>query len=99
VTSFAFRDSASRSISVWPHRIHLLIDTSRPLDLRPNLQIKFPDADAWFKRRDGEFAEILVLDCIDILTSIGDADFDFYHKRAVTKVIDGNVPHWKSFKF
>jgi hypothetical protein len=73
--------------------IHTLMDILRPLALRPKVQIKFPDADAWFKRQDGEFAEILVQDGIDILTSIGDADFDFYYERAATKVIDGiNIP-------
>jgi hypothetical protein len=39
--------------------------------------------------RDGEPAEILVRDGIDVLTSIGDADFEFYYEHATTKSIDG----------
>jgi len=71
------------------HPLHTLGDFSRPLALRPEVQIKFPDADAWFMRRDGEPAEILVQDGIDVLTSIGETDFKSYYERATTMVIDG----------
>jgi hypothetical protein len=40
-------------------------------------------------RRDGEPAEILVQDGIDVLTSIGETDFKSYYERATTMVIDG----------
>jgi hypothetical protein len=68
---------------------HTLADISLPLALRPKVQIKFPDADVWYLRSDGEPAEISALDGIDILTSIGEADFELYYQRASTKVVDG----------
>ncbi len=71
------------------HPLHTLADMSQPLALRPNVQIKFPDADAWFETSDGEPAEILVQDGIDVLTSIGEANFKFFYERASTMVIDG----------
>jgi hypothetical protein len=56
-------------------------------------QIQFPDADVWFLGRDNQPAELLFADRIDILTSIGDADFNEYYARAVMKPIDGqDVP-------
>jgi len=70
------------------HPVHTLADFSRPLPLRPKVQIKFPDADAWFMRPNGEPAEILVQDGIDVLTSIGEADFKSHYERATTMVID-----------
>jgi hypothetical protein len=84
------RPALDQCLVDWKARypIHTLMDISQPLALRPKVQIKFPDADAWFERRDGEFAEILVQDGIDILTSVNDADFDFYFERAATKIID-----------
>jgi hypothetical protein len=87
----ANRPALSECLVKWKieHPVHTLMDISQPLDLRPRVQIKFPDADAWFMRRDGEPAEILVQDGIDVLTSIGEADFKSYYERATTMVIDG----------
>jgi hypothetical protein len=84
-----------RCVADWKtkHPLHTMMDISQPLALRPKLQIKLPDADAMFMGRDGEPAEIFVEDGIDVLTSIGEADFEFYYARATTKVIDGlNIP-------
>jgi hypothetical protein len=39
------------------------------------VQIKFPDAEVLFLGADGEPHEIGPEDCIDVLTSIGSADF------------------------
>jgi hypothetical protein len=73
--------------------MHSLTDFSPPLALRPGVQIKFPDADVWFMGRDDQPAELLIADGLDILTSIGDADFNEYYDRAVLKPIDGqDVP-------
>ena len=73
--------------------VHTLTDLSPPLALRPGVQIKIPDADVWFMRQDGKPAELLVADGIDILTSIGDADFNEYYDRAMLRSIDGqDVP-------
>jgi hypothetical protein len=89
------RPALDQSLIEWKTKypIHTLMDISHPVTLSPKVQIKFPDANVWFKRRDGEFAEISVEDGIDILTSIGDAEFDSYHERAATMTIDDiNIP-------
>jgi hypothetical protein len=85
------RPSLDLALVEWneKYRIHTLIEISHPLALRPNVQFKFPDADAWFQKRDGEFAEILVQEGIDVLTSIGEFAFDLYYERAATKTVDG----------
>ena len=60
--------------------VHYFADISA---LRPGVQIRSPDADVWFMGRDKQPVELLVADGIDILTSIGDADFDEYYPRAI----------------
>jgi len=73
--------------------VHSMVDFSPPLRLRAGVQIQLPDADVWFLGRDNQPAELLFADRIDILTSIGDADFNEYYARAVLKPIDGqDVP-------
>jgi hypothetical protein len=89
------RPALDQSLIEWKRKypIHTLMDISHPVALRPKVQIKFPDADVWFERRDGELVEIFVQDGIDVLTSIGDAEFDFYYERASNRVMDGiNIP-------
>jgi hypothetical protein len=71
------------------HPLHTLMEISHPLAIRPNVQLKFPDADALYLRSNGESAQILVEDGIDILTSIGEADFDVYYDRATYKILSG----------
>jgi hypothetical protein len=86
------RPALDQCLVAWKieHPMHTEVDLSSvPLSLRPGLQIKFPDADVWFMGRDNEPAEILPVDGIDILTSIGDADFSAYYDRAVRTLIDG----------
>src|SRR6266478_6082500 len=76
------RPALDRSLVEWKAKypIHTLMDISQPLALRPNVQIKFPDANVWFERSDGQPSEISVQDGIDVLTSIGQADFaSYYH--------------------
>jgi hypothetical protein len=67
----------SQSLIEWKKKypIHTLMDISPPVGLRPNVQIKFPDADVSFERRDGRLSELLVQDGIDVLTSMRDAEF------------------------
>jgi hypothetical protein len=85
------RPALDYCLAEWKARYpaHTLTDFSLPLALRPNVQIKFPDADVWYLRSDGEPAEISVREGIDILTSIGEANFEFHYDRATTKVVDG----------
>lgn len=80
-----------QSLSIWKRRypVHTLSDLSPPIALRPNLQIKFPDADAWYMGSDGKPAEILTKNEIDVLTSVGEADFDACFARAVAVQVDG----------
>jgi hypothetical protein len=70
------------------HSLHTLMCVSHPLELRPNVQIKFPDADALYLKSNGEMAEISAEDG-DILTSIGEADFESYYDRASQKLVHG----------
>ncbi|KJC47322.1 hypothetical protein UB31_18890 [Bradyrhizobium sp. LTSP849] len=69
--------------------VHSAADFSPPLPLRPGVQIKFPDADVYFLGADGEPKEIGPADCIDILTSIGPADFAAHYDRADWREIAG----------
>jgi hypothetical protein len=89
--SHASRAGLEQCLLEWKrmYPAHTLADLTPPLLLRPNLQIKFPDADCFYKQADGQMAEITPRDGIDILTSIGDADFDTYFERAVTMTMDG----------
>jgi hypothetical protein len=85
------RPALDNCLAEWKarHPVHTMLDFSFPLALRPNVQIKFPDADALFLGSDAEPAEILAQDGIDILTSIGDADFEIYFARSTTKAAFG----------
>jgi len=56
-----------------------LQDFSPPLPWRAGVQIKFPDADVLFLGADGEPAEIGPDDCIDLFTSIGEANFEEFY--------------------
>lgn len=71
------------------HPMHTATPLSRPLGLRRNLQIKFPDADVWYLNSNGEPAEIVPADRIDILTSIGEADFETFYLRCVCMPVHG----------
>jgi hypothetical protein len=72
------------------HRAHSSVDFSqRPLPLRPGVQIKFPDADALFLGADGTLKRIGPADCVDILMSVGSADFAEYYDRAEWRNVDG----------
>jgi hypothetical protein len=89
------RPALDQCIASWnaKYPLHNLADFSPPLPLRAGLQITFPTDDVWFMGPDNEPAELLVADGIDILTSIGDADFNEHYARAVMRPIDGqNVP-------
>jgi hypothetical protein len=89
------RPSLEAALVDWKTKypIHTLLDLSHPVALRPKVQIKFPDADVWFAKRNGELAEILAQDGIDVLTSIGESDFEFYYDRAAIKALDNiDVP-------
>jgi hypothetical protein len=85
-------------LSDWKTRypLHSMVDFSIPLPLRPGVQIKLPDADVLFLDRDGQPKELSVADGIDILTSIGNANFDEFYARAVMKPIDGQDVHFLS---
>jgi hypothetical protein len=90
------RPQLVRCLMAWKaeYPVHYFADISA---LRPGFQIKIPDADVCFMGRDNRPAELLVADGIDILTSIGDADFNEYYDRAVLKSIDGqDVPFLSS---
>lgn len=71
------------------HPLHTMPPLSFPLRWEEKRQIKFPDADVMYMRRNGEPAEIAVADGIDVLTSIGDADFGAFFDRATSKTVDG----------
>jgi hypothetical protein len=89
------RPPLERCMADWKakHPMHTLLDMTPPLEFRRNVQIKFPDADAWFMGRDNQPTEILAENGIDVLTSVGDADFDAYFAGAVTMQVDGlDVP-------
>ncbi|WP_092180657.1 hypothetical protein [Bradyrhizobium sp. cf659] len=64
------------------HPSHSASSFALPLPLRPAVQIKFPDAAAWYLGDDGEPREITPDEGIDILTSIGSADFAEFYDRA-----------------
>lgn len=74
--------ASEQCVNAWSakHPVHALLPI--PVQLAPNQQIKFPDADAWFIGTGGEPKEIGPPDGIDILTSVGSADFAAHFDRA-----------------
>jgi hypothetical protein len=73
--------------------LHSNADFTIPIPLRPNVQIKFPDADVWFMGIDDKPTPITPDDGIDILTSVNEADFGEYFGRAKTVRVNGmNLP-------
>lgn len=71
------------------HPLHTQWPLTSPISFSPKRQLKFPDAECWFTTRAGDPMEILPADGIDILTSIGDHDFDVFYHRAFTQCVDG----------
>jgi hypothetical protein len=71
------------------HPLHTAQPLTAPLALRPNVQIQFPDADCLYMTRDGIPAPIPTTDRIDILTSVGQHDFEQFYARALTHSVEG----------
>jgi len=71
------------------HPMHSAANFSPPLPLRPGVQIKFPDDEVFYVGADGEPTAIVPADCIDVLTSIGAADFGKFYDRAEWHEIAG----------
>jgi hypothetical protein len=89
--SVANRPSIDNALFAWAAKYptHSASSFSPPLQLRPNVQIKFPDAEVLFLGADGEPHEIGPEDCIDVLTSIGSADFVEHYARAEWRDVAG----------
>ena len=68
---------------------HSAADFTPPLPLRPDVQIKFPDDEVLYLGADGQPKEIGPADCIDLLTSIGPADFAAHYGRADWRSVAG----------
>jgi hypothetical protein len=91
------RPAIDRCLYSWAleHPQHSKLDFNPPLTLRPGVQVKFPDTrDAvYYLDRSGEPTEISHEDCIDVLTSVREADFDEFYRRAYWQMIEGmNLP-------
>jgi hypothetical protein len=71
------------------HPMHSTANFLPPLPLRPGVQIKFPDDDVLYLDADDEPIAIGPTDCIDILTSIGTADFSEFYDRAEWREVAG----------
>ena len=69
--------------------LHTQRPMTSPIKFSPKGQQKFPDAECWFMTRAGDPMEILPADGIDILTAIGDHDFDAFYDRAFMQCVDG----------
>ena len=84
--------SLERALVRWSeeHPSHTARPITSPINFSPKRQLKFPDAECWFMTRAGGPMEILPADCVDVLTSIGDHDFDFdaFYHRAFTQCVD-----------
>ena len=97
--SKANRSALERSLADWNARYptHSTENFSSPLNLRPGVQIKFPDGDVMFIGSDNKPKEIGPADGIDILTSIGSSCFKDFYDRAYWLEIAGIklpfVPH------
>ena len=67
------------------HPQHSCVNIAQPLNFRAAVQVKLPDADGvCFFDREGRVQSIDVADGIDLLTSLGDLDFDACLSRAIT---------------
>ena len=83
--------SLERALVRWSREypLHTRWPMTSPVNFSPKRQQKFPDAECWFTTRAGTSMEILPADGVDILTSIGDHDFDAFYHRAFTQCVDG----------
>ena len=64
---------------------------SRPLALRPGVQIKLPDANCLFLSASRDIHAIGPDDGVDVLTSIGKHAFAEFYDRAAVRSIDGRA--------
>jgi hypothetical protein len=72
------------------HPQHSNRNWTPPLDLRPKLQIAFPENDGvWYMDRAGGLREISTADRIDVLTSLEGMDFDECFKRGAVHEVEG----------
>jgi hypothetical protein len=85
------RPALHQSLVAWKTRYpaHSMADFSRPGDLRPNVQIKFPDTDAMFLGAEGQLAEIGPAHGVDVLTSVGLSAFKEFYDRADWQEVAG----------
>ena len=68
-----------------------------PLNMRPNVQIHFPESDGVsYIDCANTMAQIDAKQGIDVLTSVGDLDFDVFMSRARTTSVQGLTIHYLS---
>jgi hypothetical protein len=89
-TECPFRHILERALLEWikQYPLHSIYIRDPPLPLKEGLQIKLPDADAWFINSSGEGQKISVEDGIDILTSIEGLSFEECHSRATAGILN-----------
>jgi hypothetical protein len=76
------------------HPQHTNQNWASPLQLRPKVQIAFPENDGvWYLDRGGKPKELTTDDRIDVLTSLEGMDFGECRTRAVGHELDGFLVH------
>lgn len=73
------------------HPLHVFPPLTSPLNLRPNVQIKIPDADVYYLNKAGNSVRITPDEGIDILTSVDDRNFEEYYNRSVVLKVVGDL--------
>lgn len=76
------------------HPSHTRLSWTTPLQLRPRVQIKFPDQYAMYMSESNEIVEIKLEDGIDVLTSLSGLDFNECMDRSIVhRTSVGEVRH------
>jgi hypothetical protein len=86
------RKSLEAALANWSrlHPQHTNQPLVPPLNLRPNVQIHFPETDGvFYLDRSDRMAQVDAEQGVDVLTSLGDLEFDLAMSRAEMATVEG----------